>query len=144
MNFEWLTLCQWYTKKRGVNLKQNLGAHHKHLHEADLTLYCLILSQLLSVRQVWLKSFKRLVWKTVNTTIFLTRFYDQQCQKFFSVPTIFLLSTSCSRIYSETFKTAVVVEKSFLKPDCLSFKFLVSLSNKICNLTMHKFFKDLY
>ena len=40
-HFEWQILCRQYIKERGEDPKQNPVAHHEHLHEADLTLYCL-------------------------------------------------------------------------------------------------------
>ena len=62
-----------------------------------------------------------------HNTIFLSKILWSTVSKAFfksinTAPTNLFLFIS-SRMISETSKTAVVVEKSFLKPDCLSFKY---------------------
>ena len=86
-------LCRQYKKERGAEPKQNPVAHHKHLHEPDLTLYCL--TKLI-----------KFLWSTVSKAFFNS-----------SYPHNYFYLTLQS-FYSETSRTDV--ENSFLKPDCQS------------------------
>ena len=67
-----------------------------------------------------------------NTIIFWVEFCGQQSQKLFlnqSTLHQHIFLSSYSRIWSETSRTTVFVESSFLKSDCLSDKNLFSLIN---------------
>ena len=83
-----------------MDLEQNPEAHHKHLHVIDLTLCCL--PELVIIYVI-------ILWSTASKAFFTS---------INTAPTNLLLS-SCSRMFSATQRTAAMVEKSFIKPDCL-------------------------
>ena len=63
-----------YIKERGVDLKQNPEAHHKHLHEADLALCCLTTSVAAS-QSGRTQTNQKLSFENCNNTALLIKFY---------------------------------------------------------------------
>ena len=53
-------------------------------------------------------------------TVVLFTLHAADLTLYFTPTKLFL--SNCSRMFSETLRSAVVVEYSFLKPDCLSFR----------------------
>ena len=81
-------------KEREADLKQNLQAHHKHLHEA---LYCLTRS-VAAGHSGMTQTNQKLGFESHNTTAF----YGRQYQKHFLNLLIYTAQTLfCSRMVSE-------------------------------------------
>ena len=105
-------------------------AHHKHLHEEAL--HCLVRS--VAVGQLnMIQTTQKFGFECHNNVVFKQDFMVDAIKSFFQVNeygapiNLFLFITS--RMVLEPSGAAVVLEKRFLKPDCLAFKYECSLKN---------------